>query len=141
MRPAMVAAHYGCVGRRLVGDRVRWGRAVVEQLILPDLPRLQALVADEHSIVLRLWRADRQVRSAEFDIDRFERLQELTDGRLQLQLYGQSRRIMFNLLRSLSQVELRFLAGGGPDMDGQAISQIFIEATRAIVEYGQWGPA
>jgi len=113
---------------------------VVEQLILPDLPRLQAVAADEYTIVLRLWRADRDVRSAEFNTDRFERLQALADGRLQLRLHGQSRRIMFNLLRSLSQAELRFLVGG-PGLDGQAISQILIEATRAIVEYGQWGTA
>jgi hypothetical protein len=85
-----------------------------------------------------VWRADRKVRSARFDADRFGWLQELIDGRLQLQLSGQSRRIMFNLLRSLSQAELRVLVGG-PDLDGQAISQVFIGATQAIVEYGRWG--
>ncbi len=113
---------------------------MVEELILPDLARLQAVAADEYSIVLRLWRADRQVRSARFDADRVGWLQELIDGRLQLQLNGQSRRIIFNLLRSLSQAELRVLVGG-PDLDGQAISQVLIGATQAIVEYGQWGSA
>jgi hypothetical protein len=137
---AIGAVHYGCVGRRLRADQVRWGRAAVEQYILPDLARLQSVAIDEYSIVLRLWRADQHVRSAMFDEDRFERLQELIDGRLQLQLNRQNRRIMFNLLRSLSQAELRVLAGG-PDMDGQAISQILKEATQAIVEYGQWGTA
>jgi hypothetical protein len=116
------------MGRRLHVDRVRWGRTVVEQLMLPDLPRLQAVAADEYSIVLRLWRTDRHVCSAEFDTDRFERLRVLADGRLQLQLHGQSRRIMFNVLRSLSQAELRFLVGG-PGLDGEALSQILIEAT------------
>lgn len=105
-----------------------------------NLPRLQAVAADEYSIVLRLWRTDRHVCSAEFDTDRFERLRVLADGRLQLQLHGQSRRIMFNVLRSLSQAELRFLVGG-PGLDGEALSQILIEATRAIVEYGRWGLA
>ena len=123
-----------------VRTEVRWGRAVVEELILPDLARLQAVAADECSVVLRLWRADRQVRSATFDSDRFSRLQELIDGRLQLQLSGQSRRIMFNLLRSLSQAELRVLVCG-PDLDGQTIGQVLIRATQAIVEYGQWGSA
>jgi hypothetical protein len=113
---------------------------VVEQLMLPDLPRLQAVAADEYSIVLRLWRTDRHVCSAEFDTDRFERLRVLADGRLQLLLHGQGRRIMFNVLRSLSQAELRFLVGG-PGLDGEALSQILIETTRAIVEYGRWGLA
>jgi hypothetical protein len=113
---------------------------MVEQLMLPDLPRLQTVAANEYSIVLQLWRADRQVRSATFDTNRFEELQALTDGRLQLQLQGQSRRIMFELLRSLSQAELQRLVGS-PELDGQAISQILNEATRAIVEYGQWGLA
>ena len=113
---------------------------MVEQLILPEMERLRAVAADEYSTVIRLWLADRHVRSARFDVDRFDSLLALADGRLQICLQGQNRRIVFNILRSFSQAELQIIAGG-PDLDGQAIGQILIEATRAVVEYGEWETA
>jgi hypothetical protein len=136
MATSDAAVHYGVVGQRLHLDPPRWGRTVVEQLVLPDLPRLREAAADEHSIVMRLWHRDQHVRAAKFDVDRFERLRTLADGRLQLHLRGQNRRIMFNVFRSLSLAELRFFVEG-TDLDGQGIGQIFLRGTRAIVEYGQ----
>jgi hypothetical protein len=111
---------------------------VVEQLVLPQLEPLRDVAAEEYDTVVRLWRADPRVRTAQFATERFERMLEITDGRLQLQLHGLNRRIMFNVARSLSQRELRILAGGD-DWDASGIGQLVLETTRAIVEYGHRG--
>lgn len=111
---------------------------MVEQLILPEFESVRDVAAEEYDAVVRMWHADPQVRTARFDTERFERMLEITDGRMHLHLHGLNRRIMFNVVRSLSQRELRVLAGG-KDWDASGIGQLVLEMTRAIVEYGRRG--
>jgi hypothetical protein len=120
----------------VVRDPVRWGRQVIDSLVILRLAELSDLASQECRAMLSSWRRDVHTTSAKFDDTRFERLQEIIEQRLSRLLAKRSRRMIFNAVRSLSQSELRHFAGNH-DMDTLTLGQIVIEATRAICWYAQ----
>jgi hypothetical protein len=119
----------------------RWGRLVLQEIVLPELPRLQQIAHKEYKWMIRKWRKHPAqtaitLDAERFDAERFSLLQELCVGRLQMLLHGSDRRVLFNTARSFQPDELRRLLGT-PDPDRLLISYITGLSTRSIVRYAE----
>jgi hypothetical protein len=114
----------------------RWGRLVLEEVVLPQMPRLQRVALSEYDWMLRRWRKHPAQVSPRFDADRFTLLKELIDARLQMLLYGANRRMLFNTARSFQPDELRWLLGA-PDPERKLITQLTVMSTRAIIWHAE----
>jgi hypothetical protein len=113
-------------------------RAFVEDQILRVHPTLRRAAVDEYWDLVGVWRADRRQRSAARDAQRFARLQDMVDLRLQRILGRYHRRVLFNRFRALRPAELPLLLG--PDLtDPQLSLRVLHVATRAIALYGASG--
>jgi hypothetical protein len=119
----------------------RWGRLVLEETVLPQLPNLQRIAYKEYQWIIRRWRMhptqlDITLDPERFDAERFSLLQELSVGRLEMLLHGSNRRVLFNTARSLQPDELRLLLGA-PDPDSTLLTQVTGLSTRAIIWYAE----
>jgi hypothetical protein len=90
----------------------------------------------EYDAFLALWYRDAGQRDAQYDTQRFARLLEIIDGRLDLLLSRYSRRVVFNISRTIRPDEVRVLLAR-PDDRPEFFPSITHVVTQAIVCFGQ----
>jgi len=126
----------GILGGMIDGSSEQWGRVFLDEHFIPVLDRLGNVAASEYHSFLGYWQLDRVQRTAKYDTQRFERLLEIIDGRLELVLSQYDRRVAFSVARSIRPVELHFFLSV-LDRPAGFHANVLLGVTRAIALYGR----
>jgi hypothetical protein len=113
-----------------------WGRVFLDEHFTPSLDLYSHVAIEEYKQSLAIWRLDKVQRAAEYDTGRFERLQEIVDGRLELILNRYNRRIAFNIARAIMPLELRYLVGSASEPPGDFFGKVIVGVSRAVGLFG-----
>lgn len=112
------------------------GRQFLDEHFAPFLDKYSHIAADEYKQSLAIWRLDRVQRTAKYDTDRFVRLQEIVDGRLQIILTRYDRRVAFNIARAVLPFELHHLVGVASPLPADFFGRVLAGVSRAIGLFG-----
>jgi hypothetical protein len=113
-----------------------WGRVFLDKHFSPSLDLYSHVAIEEYKQSLAIWRLDKAQRAAEYDTGRFERLQEIVDGRLELLLNRYDRRVAFNIARAIMPFEVYYLVGSASEPPGDFFGKVLVGISRAVGLFG-----